>query len=474
VFTPAAVAGSLVTRTTFIVVAQGAGGTTGDGNASALAVEPVLGLGSVPASSIVISVSSDGTTFAPPSGGKTNIATLTVPTTGGVYSLPGGYQAEYLGGNADVHLRDRSVGNALLVANQGNDLLTATADKDTIQAGSGSDTVTVVAANATVLAGTGNSLMVAENGTSDVFVGGIGNDTLFSSGSGTLSGGSGASVIALYGSASASNTIILSGTGDTVAGDAGSDAISISGAASSALVFGSGTTTRVQDNGSHDTIVAGSGATTVAGNGDALVFGGAAGLLFTGGSGTATIVGGPGNSTIDAGSGGVVFSAGSGGATVNGLATLFGAPGADLDYVGSVGGALAVFGNGAETIDASASSTSNTLWGGIDATGGDLMVGGSGTDTLIAGTAADTMSGGSGSNMFLFIQGQAGGADVVTDFTAADTVFLMNYGIAEAGIALAGAVSGGGNTTLALSDSTTITFLGVPSAAALAGHVFSS
>jgi hypothetical protein len=63
--------------------------------------------------------------------------------------------------------------------------------------------------------------------------------------------------------------------------------------------------------------------------------------------------------------------------------------------------------------------------------------------------------------------------DVITDFDANDVVYLAGYGSGEASNDLNMAVSSGGNTTVALSDNTQITFLGVASANTLSGQVVS-
>ena len=105
------------------------------------------------------------------------------------------------------------------------------------------------------------------------------------------------------------------------------------------------------------------------------------------------------------------------------------------------------------------------------------MVGGSGSDTLAAGAGTDTMTGNAGNNMFVFTKALIAGSaptDIVTDFNASsNSVLLAGYGASAAGAALATAASSGGNTTLTLSDSTKITFLGA-SVTNLTGHISST
>jgi Ca2+-binding RTX toxin-like protein len=125
-------------------------------------------------------------------------------------------------------------------------------------------------------------------------------------------------------------------------------------------------------------------------------------------------------------------------------------------------------------VHASASSTNNVLWAGGGVTSDDVLIGGSGNDRLVAGPGADTLTGGGGSNGFILINGLDGGSVVVTDFNSSDSADLLGYGVGAANAALQSAQSAGGNTTITLSDNTQITFLGVSTAGALQGHLFSS
>ena len=72
------------------------------------------------------------------------------------------------------------------------------------------------------------------------------------------------------------------------------------------------------------------------------------------------------------------------------------------------------------------------------------------------------MTGGPGSDTFVFQKGLAGTVTIL-DFSgsAGDTVNLEGYGANEAQKALKNAAVTGAGTTLTLSDSTKITFVGV-------------
>ena len=101
-------------------------------------------------------MSTDGTSFAAPIPGDTNEAVVTSPTTGDTYTLPAGYQAEYLGGSANVTLQDTGVGSAVLVGNSGNDVLIAGAANDSIVAGNGNDTLQGGSGTIALVVGGGN------------------------------------------------------------------------------------------------------------------------------------------------------------------------------------------------------------------------------------------------------------------------------------------------------------------------------
>jgi Ca2+-binding RTX toxin-like protein len=89
-------------------------------------------------------------------------------------------------------------------------------------------------------------------------------------------------------------------------------------------------------------------------------------------------------------------------------------------------------GTGASSIDASATS-SNLILDGSNATGANLLIAGSGSDTLIAGVGADTLTAGSGADLFVLnnTTGTADGSNVPTILgfnTALDSIQLPNTG----------------------------------------------
>jgi Ca2+-binding RTX toxin-like protein len=228
--------------------------------------------------------------------------------------------------------------------------------------------------------------------------------------------------------------------------------------------------------------VGGSGAATVNANGsDLLVGAGSGDLLFVGGVNAATVFGSPGSAeTIQGAGGGVWYTNLGNDATViggSGVATLFGGPNGNITYNSDLGGAQFSALSGNETLNAAGSSTNNLMVGGADGGGQNLLVGGTGNDTILAGAGSDTMTGGAGNNEFVFFQNLTAGAgstDFITDFSPTDGALLSGYGADQAAIALANAVSSGGNTTLTLSDNTKITFVGVASTEPLINHISSA
>jgi hypothetical protein len=63
---------------------------------------------------------------------------------------------------------------------------------------------------------------------------------------------------------------------------------------------------------------------------------------------------------------------------------------------------------------------------------------------------------------------------MIADFSLADRVDLVGYGVNAATTALATAVSGGAGITIALSDNTRITFLGLSDISRLVSQIFSA
>ncbi len=292
VFTPVAQANVNVTTTQF-TIDPGAGGAP-DNTTSVTSVQQILGLASVPAGQIAISVSPDGNSFAPAQNGKTNEAVITDPAENATYSVPTGYQALFAGGTADVTLSDTAVGNAILVANQGNDELIASAPNDILVAGSGNDSLVGGNYASTVVGGAGATTVFAGAGLMHVIEG---SGPMFFSGSSnagsTISGGTGPLAADL--------------TGNRQTVEVGSGAATITAAGSGNAVIGGTSALSVTIVGSADTVQAGSGSNTLVsgGSGD-LIMGstvaGAGPLMVTETGTNDTIQGGTNPTTVTASS----------------------------------------------------------------------------------------------------------------------------------------------------------------------------
>jgi len=315
------------------------------------------------------------------------------------------------------------------------------------------------------------SLNLVDGGTGDVIDAANDPATVTMAGSGGI----------LYGSFATPATTLsvdVTGSGNTVNSGASSAAVTIAASANHTVLYGGfaspAGTLSVTDHGANGAIGAGdSNATVTAASGSTNLYVSETGgsLDFIGGAGTATVVGGSGPVSATGGSGALVYEGGSGAASVtggSGGATLFGGTGSDISYLGGFGGVLQA-GSGNETLNAAAATADNSFIGG---SGNDVMVGGSGDDTFTVGAGHETVTGGAGSNSFLFTDGLTqGGADVITDFSSGDLVYLSGYGQSASSL-LNNAVSSGGATTITLSDATQVTFLHT-SVAGLAGRLFS-
>jgi Ca2+-binding RTX toxin-like protein len=265
-----------------------------------------------------------------------------------------------------------------------------------------------------IAAGDGNDLVSIPQGATYEVALGNGNDTIYANGSGTVTGGSG-------------NNIIY-------ADSAGGENV-------------------VNTHGDTDTIVAGQGAVTVNSYGaDPLVDGGSGQLVYYGGA--------PGSPTITGG---------------GGQETLYAAAGQDLTYVDGAsttpGANIIDAGAGNETLDASGAQYGVKLGAG---TGSVDMIGSTGDDVFYGGAGAATMTGNGGSDVFFFgnTVGHTGGTNIITDFNANDMFEVSGYGANAAQTALNSATVAGGNTSVRLSDDTTITFLNVANPASIRNQSF--
>jgi Ca2+-binding RTX toxin-like protein len=366
----------------------------------------------------------------------------------------------------------------VLAGNNQNDTLTAYGVAESIAGGTGSNMLLAFGANDTIsaqgkadtlVAGSGGStFLIAPTATGESVVGGSGGLTVTDAGTGdTVIGGAGALAVTTSGASArivgsfGALTDLDTGTSDTIT--AGTGATSVTLAGSSGFVVGGLGFLSVTDQGTSDTIAAGAGfASITASTASTFVQGGAGQFNFVGGSGQATIVGSSGDATIFGGTGLTSITGGSGGA---------------MTYVNTTGGGLIYSaGAGNETIDASLSKGFNTIFGGTDTAGHNLLEGGVGGANIVGGAGTDTLVGNGGVNTFFFFPSSGGPSanHVIADFSSIDNALLLGYGSGAASAAIATAQVAGNSTTVTLSDNTRITFTGITDPNALAGHFFSS
>ncbi len=319
-------------------------------------------------------------------------------------------------------------------------------------AASGADNAVAFGSTKTSLSSRGGVAHVRMDSTSTLLVdAGAGADTIFAGGPGTLvTAGSGS----LFLVGGAGSVTVTGGTGAaTVFGGTGGGSIEGGSGGNNVLVAGGGNTTLV-GGGAGDVLVAGSGTNTLVLRAGGVAFGGAGQSTMFGaenstmvGSGNAEVmVAGAGPEALWAGTGTSVLHGGTGADTlvggVSGQATIVGGSGDDL-----------VLGLGGKTV-AQGGTGNDVFFAGS----GDMTIAeGNGSDNVVFGTGNATVSAGGGTNLFTFLNGHAGGADVVSNFkVGTDQVQLFGYDKNAAQIQ-----AGGANTTVNLSDGTTITFLGV-------------
>ncbi len=223
--------------------------------------------------------------------------------------------------------------------------------------------------------------------------------------------------------------------------------------------------------GGADTVTTGSGADTV-------FSGGSGSMVVSVGSGTLDFIGGANNATVFGSSSNTV--------------TLIGGAGGSITYTNASTGAAEYHAQGgSEAFLANNSNGNNTIYGAYNQSGTETLHGGNGNDYMdalnanasvaagagndtlvggrfnstIAGSGNVTLKGGLGNDTFLFKNGYAGGQAYVEDLTSTDVVNLAYYGYDATSVSnlIASATVAGGNSTIMLSDSTQITFVGITS-----------
>ena len=416
----------------------------------------------------------------------------TITGAGGYDTLVGGYGNDFIYGGASTSTLTGGGAGESIVGGSGNDIIFGGAGSDTITGGSGNDSIVGGSGNDIIYGGSGNTTITSGGG-HDSITGGSGNDIIYAiAGDNSLTGGSGDDTI-FGGSA---NDTIFGGTGNaTIVGGQGSD--SITGGAGNDIIFG-GTLTSTLTGGSGNDVIFGSNGNDIiyGGSGNTTITGGTGNDSITGGSGNDIIYGGPGFNTISGGGGnvtivgGVGYDSNLGGGTSD---TIFASNGNDvlqgsgfnswlMDFgaqnmtlsggtLSTSGGGLPASvstlsgfqnvllaaGSGDFTLDASGFSGGAILQGG---TGNDTLIGSRGPDTLKGGTGNDSLLGGGGGDTFAFnsyssgsqtIDEPSGGAEAGLDFSRAPAGISINLG--ESGPqAVMPATLNNGPLTLTLAD----------------------
>ncbi|MBY4640794.1 hypothetical protein K6L44_12530 [Gluconacetobacter entanii] len=383
-------------------------------------------------------------------------------TSGGTYTLDGSDTGIVIGG-----LNGQSLSQAVSVNATG-----VTTPVNVIAGDLGGVTYTAGSESGVFTAASGNN--VFSGGSGDYVINtGAGRDTI-STGTGqdTINAGIGAAAIYL---AAANNTLDLQGADTVYGADRAAQDVtletrsSVSGSASLDL----GAKSHVTDTGSGNSMTVHGGSTITGGTDDSVTLMNQQGLYGledlleaqTMNSEAGDTISATGFVTINDPTGGDVsvdgclrFLNARGTATVSAWrSTIYGAAGTDdlnitasddtyTDFDGSQG-------------------SGNEVFDGANSTGDIDAVGGSGNNTLIGGSGNNTLSGANGINDFIFINGHAGGQDIIKDFgkSSANVVELSGYNMTQASLQdmLANATVTGGNTTISLSDHTRVTFVGV-------------
>lgn len=310
-----------------------------------------------------------------------------------------------------------------------------------VQAGSGQDTVVAASGHVTVTGGAGHLSFIGGTGPSSVS-GGAGSTSLFSgSGGGHFTGGSaGHNILVSQGAAGANTTLTGAAAGDLLFGSAQGNDVLVAGAGRESIIAGAG----------HETITGGATAGSV-------IFTGAGTDSVTGGAaGGDTVVGGSGRLFVTARNGDAVFG-GAGGLTVQGSAagsadSIVGGAGS-MSVTGHGGNMLVVGGAGMSSVDTG--NGASLIFGG---SGRMNLTTGTGSTQVVLGAGGGTVTQGSGVSLYDVINASpAGGSTVIEGFRpATDRIDLFGYKQADVGIS-----TGGGQTTIQLSDGKQIYLVGV-------------
>ena len=338
---------------------------------------------------------------------------------------------------------------------------------NSISSGSGNDTISGNVGNDTILGGEGNDAIYGDAG-NDIIKGGDGNDTLYGgSGTDTFYGGEGNDVFVhnsnneyifdytvgkdkiklTYDDISASSVkgsdvILTVGTGFITVKGGKNKKITVTDTfgKTTRKIYGpsSSSTTLTVTNSTKSPVTVDSAIKTINASTRTTA------VKITGNSLANTIYGGKGNDTLTGGGGNDVFIyANDGGndvitdyttnqdkikissgtiskTSINGSDAVLKVGTGSVKVKNAKNKLITIINNSNKTTNLMLGGTGkNTLKGG---TGADSIIGNTGADTLIGGTGADTLTGGSGADVFIYKSGD--GNDVVTDYSAQDKISI--------------------------------------------------
>jgi Ca2+-binding RTX toxin-like protein len=403
-----------------------------------------------------------------------------------VASAPG----QVINGGANAAATDQVVisagvpgagGNDLLNAGAGNFTITDSAGGNSIVGGTGlltlianpavsgttlRDTITSAGGAVDMFGASGSmfTLLSAGAGRADLFVAGLGSETLaaasatntlilFGNSAGSLQAQTGAGLsIFVEGQDTDGSTVydkVAAGTGELeIFGGSGNNLTLSQGSGNPGILYVAGA-----DNETVQASAASAPMTVFGGDGGSLlVQGGSSHLSFVGGTSFAEVPA----ATVTAGAGG---------------ATLFGNDGDVLTLTSIVTNSSAfVAGMGNETLDGSGSSGFLTVFGynpGDPIAGGNVnesVIGGSGVNSFVTGAGYETFVAGSGANAFQIdktIDG-LGGTITIYNYNSSDVISFHGFTTAEEQAAIktaAPATNGIVGTQITLSDQTTVLFV---------------
>jgi Ca2+-binding RTX toxin-like protein len=368
------------------------------------------------------------------------------------YSNP--YPQPYNGVTVDneVGVPDAAIANDTIFAGNGNDFIYLGNGDNYVGVGSGQDSIFGGMGNDTIVAGSGADYIRGGGGT-DYIYGGAGLDTIYGGdGNNTIIAGSGDATITSangptpqYAGATLEQNYVFGGSGnDVIYGSAGNDTLiagsgrtTINGQSGNEYIVGGSGSDVLAGGTGNNTIFAGSGADTLYANGSS-----SSSSYLYGGDGPDVINGGRGTNVIYAGDGGTADSPTSvfGSNDSSSQTTIYGGLGDDSLQGGD--GTTVIYAGDGGTSSAPdsvfAGSGNTTIYGGL---GTDLIQGGSGTDLLYAGDGgtADAPTSVLGESGTATLYGGAG-EDILQDTTAGSDLIVAGTGDDT--------LSGTGNDTL--------------------------